>query len=95
MDCFPSVHVGMAVKSARQTLPRTLMPVIDSMLAEMGGLGFIDLFLGVTLTDGIMGDVVAVVSEEFLGDEEILPESFSLTTMQRCTHTINQRRMCL
>ncbi len=51
MDCFPSVHVGMAVKSARQTLPRTLMPVINSMLANMSGLGFNGLFLGVTLME--------------------------------------------
>jgi len=84
----------MAIKSARQTLPRTLMPVIDSMLAKMHGLGFIGLFLCVMLMDGILGGVVAVVSEEFLGDEEILRESF-LTTMQRYTHTNSQKRILL
>ena len=64
------------VKSAREKLPATLMPVVDSMLAEMGGLGFIGLFLGVLVTDGPLGALVGEISEHFLGDEEILLESF-------------------
>lgn len=30
-----------AIKTVRKVLPEALMPVVDSMLAEMGGLGFI------------------------------------------------------
>jgi len=56
------------------------MPVIDSMLVKIGGLWFIDLFLGVATTDGTRGDVVAVVSDEFFGlvffnnDAEVYPQ---------------------
>ena len=65
-----------AVKSAREKLPATLMPVVDSMLAEMGGLGFIGLVLGVFVTDGPLGGLVGEISEQYLGDEEILLSSF-------------------
>lgn len=64
------------VKSAREKLPPTLLPVVDSMLGEMGGLGFIGLFLGVFVTDGPLGSLVGEISEHFLGDEEVLLESF-------------------
>jgi hypothetical protein len=65
-----------AVIEARERLPPALMPVVDKMLAEMGGLGFIGLFLGVVVTDGPLGAMVGDISEHFLGDEEILLESF-------------------
>jgi hypothetical protein len=65
-----------AVKSTREKLPATLMPVVDSMLAEMSGLGFIGLFLGVVVTDGPLGGIVGHISERYLGNEEILLESF-------------------
>lgn len=65
-----------AVKSAREKLPSTLMPVVDSMLAEMGGLGFIGLVLGIFVTGGPLGGFVGEISEQYLGDEEILLESF-------------------
>ena len=65
------------MRVARHRVPTTLMPVLDSMLAEMGGLGFIGLFLEVVVTGGgPVGDIVAGLSEEFLGDEEILLETF-------------------
>jgi hypothetical protein len=64
------------IKVSRETLPATLAPVVDSMLAEMGGLGFIGLFLGVVVTGGPLGQVVADLSEHYLGNEEILLESF-------------------
>ncbi|KAL3925300.1 MAG: hypothetical protein SGILL_000506 [Bacillariaceae sp.] len=65
-----------SVVLARTRLPPTLMPVVDSMLAEMGGLGFIGLFLGVVVTGGPLGRVVGHLSETFLGSEEFLLESF-------------------
>lgn len=65
-----------AVKSTREKLPATLVPVVDSMLAEMSGLGFIGLFLGVVVTDGPLGGIVGHISERYLGNEEILLESF-------------------
>ena len=52
------------------------MPVIDSMLAEVGGLGFIGLFLSTIVTGGPLGTVVGSLSEEFLGEEELLLETF-------------------
>jgi len=64
------------IKTTREKLPATLMPVVDSMLAEMGGLGFVGLFLGVVVTGGPLGGLVGEISERYLGDEEILLESF-------------------
>ncbi|KAL7550248.1 hypothetical protein ACHAWF_017002 [Thalassiosira exigua] len=46
------------------------------MLAEVGGLGFIGLFLSTVVTGGPLGHIVGGVSEEFLGDEELLLETF-------------------
>ena len=64
------------VHALRKNLPKTLTPVLDSMLAEMGGLGFIGIFLGLVVVDGPLGDVIGQLSEDFLGNEEILLETF-------------------
>jgi hypothetical protein len=64
------------VHTAREKLGQTLMPVVDGMLAEMGGLGFIGLFLSVVVTGGPLGHTIGELSERFLGDEEILLETF-------------------
>ena len=65
------------VETMREKLPKTLMPVVDSMLAEMGGLGFIGLFLSVAVTgNGPLGILIGQVSEEWLGNEEVLLETF-------------------
>ena len=65
------------VETTREKLPKTLMPVVDSMLAEMGGLGFIGLFLSVAVTgNGPLGILIGQVSEEWLGNEEVLLETF-------------------
>jgi len=56
--------------------PKAIVPVIDSMLAEIGGLGFIGLFLSTAVTGGPLGNVIGALSEEFLGDEELLLETF-------------------
>jgi hypothetical protein len=65
-----------SVRTAREKLGPTLMPVVDAMLAEMGGLGFIGLFLSVAVTGGPLGHTIGELSERFLGDEEILLETF-------------------
>ena len=53
------------------------MPIDDSMLAEVGGLGFIGLFLSTVVTGGgPLGQVVGGLSKEFLGDDELPPETF-------------------
>ena len=46
------------------------------MLAEVGGLGFVGLFLSTVVTGGPLGQVVGRLSEEFLGEEELLLETF-------------------
>lgn len=47
------------------------------MLAEVGGLGFIGLFLSTVVTGGgPLGQLVEALSEEFLGDGELLLETF-------------------
>lgn len=65
-----------AIATARRNSGTTLMPVVDSMLAEMGGLGFIGLFLSAVVTAGPLGPTLALMSEQFLGDEHILLETF-------------------
>jgi len=65
-----------SVLTLREKLPTALLSVVDSMLAEMGGLGFIGLFLAVVVTDGPLGDIIGELSERFLGEEEILLETF-------------------
>lgn len=46
------------------------------MLAEVGGLGFVGLFLSTVVTGGPLGQIVGRLSEEFLGEEELLLETF-------------------
>ena len=46
------------------------------MLAEVGGLGFIGLFLSTVVTGGPIGQVVEGMSDEFLGEGELLLETF-------------------
>lgn len=65
-----------AVENIKHNTPKPILPVIDSMLAEVGGLGFIGLFLSTVVTGGPLGQVVGGLSEEFLGDEELLLETF-------------------
>ncbi|KAL7519852.1 hypothetical protein ACHAWX_004606 [Stephanocyclus meneghinianus] len=65
-----------AIESIREKTPKPIMPVIDSMLAEVGGLGFIGLFLSTVVTGGPLGQVIGHISEEFLGEEELLLETF-------------------
>jgi len=52
------------------------MPVIDSMLAEVGGLGFIGLFLSTIVTGGPLGQIISSLSSNYLNDDELLLETF-------------------
>ena len=74
----PPVSVSSLVlaQNLRHNTPAPIVPVIDSMLAEVGGLGFIGLFLSTVVTGGPMGSVVGALSEEFPGDDDLLPETF-------------------
>lgn len=65
-----------AIEKLRHNTPKPIVPVIDSMLAEVGGLGFIGLFLSTVVTGGPLGQVVGALSEEFLGEEDLLLETF-------------------
>lgn len=65
-----------AIENIRHNTPKPILPVIDSMLAEVGGLGFIGLFLSTIVTGGPLGQIIGNLSENFLGDEELLLETF-------------------
>ena len=69
-----------AVASARHALPETLQPVVDSMLVEMGGLGFIGLFLSITVVDGPLGGLVGGLSQQFLGNPHIYWKALNFCT---------------
>ena len=64
------------ITSARSSLPETLQPVVNSMLVEMGGLGFVGLLLGIVVVDGPLGVIIGQFSERFLGDFKLLWQSY-------------------
>ena len=64
------------IASARSSLPDTLQPVVDSMLVEMGGLGFVGLILSVVVVNGPLGSLIGQLSQQFLGDANILWQSY-------------------
>jgi hypothetical protein len=65
------------VEKLREETPVSIRQIINAVLGEMGGLGFIGLVLGVTLHNPIfpVSDTLRVWSEEYLGNEEVLVES--------------------
>ena len=63
------------VHAVKHWLPKALLPVVESMLAEVAGLGFIGLLLSVVVTGG-EESWVAQLSERFLGEGELLLELF-------------------
>ena len=67
-----------SIELLRENTPPTIQPVINKVLGEIGGLGFIGLVLStVVLNQQLgLGNVVSTLSETYLGDEEILLESF-------------------
>lgn len=62
-----------SVELVRETVPKVLLPVVESILAEMGGLGFIGLLL-----EGLAGykESLGELSMKLFGEEEVLIESF-------------------
>jgi hypothetical protein len=64
------------VEYAREKTPKAIIPVIESMLIEMGSLGFIGIVISVLLNRIALGNAVAAISEEFLGEREIILETF-------------------
>lgn len=61
---------------AKQAVPPTLRPVLDSMVGEIGALGFIGLFLGLSVIHGPLGPIVNKASEDLFQDKQLLLELF-------------------
>mmetsp|Transcript_13251 Transcript_13251/g.20651 ORF Transcript_13251/g.20651 Transcript_13251/m.20651 type:complete len:638 (+) Transcript_13251:129-2042(+) len=58
-------------------LPKALRSVVEKMAAEMGALGFIGLFLSLFVTHGSpLGHLIEEASEKYLGEGEMLMETF-------------------
>ena len=66
------------VERAREATPPAIASVIDNILIEMGSLGFIGLVLSAILNNPVspLQTVVQHLSQDYLGDEELLLESF-------------------
>jgi hypothetical protein len=65
-----------SVEWLRETVPKTLLPVVESILAEIGGLGFIGLILQSVLGNSSVKEGLLGLSMELFGEEEILVENF-------------------
>jgi hypothetical protein len=65
-----------SVEWLRETVPKTLLPVVESILAEIGGLGFIGLILQSVLGNSAVKEGLRGLSLELFGEEEILVENF-------------------
>lgn len=65
-----------AIEVAREEVPPAIESVIDKVLGEMGGLGFIGLALAALLHQPFLQESLEHVSEHFLGDGELLLETF-------------------
>jgi len=78
MTCIVALLVAWeeSVEKIIHNTPKQIKPVIDSMLAEVGGLGFIGLFLSTIVVGGPLGSIVEQISERFLDDGELLLETF-------------------
>jgi hypothetical protein len=65
-----------SVEWVREIVPISLRPVVESILAEIGGLGFIGLILQSILGNGVVKDVLEDWSTVFFGEKDILVENF-------------------
>lgn len=65
------------IENLKELSPKYIHQVIDATLAEMGGIGFIGLFISTILHNPIfhLSTTLNDLSEEYLGNEEILFES--------------------
>jgi hypothetical protein len=67
----------LSVEQLQETAPPAVRPVIDRVLGEIGGLGFVGLFLEVVLDPGLgFASALEHVSERYLDDGELLLEAF-------------------
>jgi len=64
------------VEYLKEESPPFIQPVVDRVLGEMGGLGFIGLFVSTVLGQAALGGYVGKISETFLGESDILIDSF-------------------
>jgi hypothetical protein len=66
------------IENLKEETPPYIHQVIDAILAEMGGIGFIGLFISTILHNPIfhLSELLDHLSEEYLGNEEILFESY-------------------
>ena len=65
------------MEEARENVPTVVEDVIDQVLQEMGSLGFIGLFLDTFVVhQPVVRDALLKISEEVLGDEELVLETF-------------------
>ena len=80
ISCVVLVIVGLlglyehGVHVAKHQLPPTLLPVLNAMLAEIAGLGFIGVLL--QIFEGAAGESFEEVSEAIFGEGEVLIEAF-------------------
>jgi hypothetical protein len=65
-----------AIEHICHNTPKPILTVMDSMLAKVGRLELVGLFLSTVVTGGLLGQVVGRLREEFLGEEELLLETF-------------------
>jgi hypothetical protein len=65
-----------SVEWLRETVPKALRPVVESILAEIGGLGFIGLILQSFLGNTVVKDELEGWSMVFFGEDDIMVENF-------------------
>eukprot|EP00539_Tryblionella_compressa_P003766 CAMPEP_0178748926 /NCGR_PEP_ID=MMETSP0744-20121128/9137_1 /TAXON_ID=913974 /ORGANISM="Nitzschia punctata, Strain CCMP561" /LENGTH=545 /DNA_ID=CAMNT_0020402305 /DNA_START=45 /DNA_END=1682 /DNA_ORIENTATION=- len=66
----------VSVEWVRESVPKTLLPVVESILAEIGGLGFIGLILSTVLGNHAVKEFLEASSVHFFGEGDILVENF-------------------
>jgi hypothetical protein len=64
------------VEYAKEATPKSVEPVIEKILGEMGSLGFIGIVISFLLNKFALGEQVARLSTEYLSDEHVLLETF-------------------
>jgi hypothetical protein len=65
-----------SVEWMRETVPKAIRPVVESVLAEIGGLGFIGLVLQSVLGNGAIKKALEGLSVVFFEEKDILVENF-------------------
>lgn len=65
-----------SVEYLRESVPKTLLPMVESILGEIGGLGFIGLILQSVLSNNSIKEVLEEISIHFFGEGDIALENF-------------------